>query len=221
MNGDLVVIVGGCAAMMLLPILAVVGVFIYRRTQQGKYESILKTDVGLVTQSPNGDVAFENNFWRNLGIVILFGGTLLFFVIATISDLMRGSFQFVWITLVWAIITVPVLWIVSRSLLKPRLLFNGVTHALEIKGLNTRRSIPFANLQSLTFETWQVQAGRYRNQVIECAQLGLRTKDNVTIDLGQLSSLIGRDDLLANCNEICSMISRLTGLPLPTETHRN
>lgn len=91
MNGDLVVIVGGCAAMMLLPILAVVGVFVYRRRQQGKYESILKTDVGLVTQSPNGDVAFENNFWRNLGIVILFGGTLLFFVIATISDLILTS----------------------------------------------------------------------------------------------------------------------------------
>lgn len=217
---DGVLIFGGVGLIIILPIVALAGIYYLGRRNKHKFQSVIEMDGASCVQAKDGSVAIAPRTWLNFSALIFFVvilgmcGLLLANSVSqnlTMSALEQAAvLAFSTLPIILAIIY---LW---RALRRPAFYFSPERQTLDIRQGWSVRQIPFAQMAKLAVEGWQVD-----NSQIEtpCAGIKLDLTNGEAIELGTLSSLKGGEDLQKRCERICRLVADVTGASLPPELH--
>lgn len=213
-----VLIFGGVGLIIILPIVAIAGVYYLGRRNKHKFQSLIEMDGARCIQAMDDSVAINAKIWLNFFVLIFFVVTLgacgLLMADSLIQSLNMSTIGQV------ALIAFSTLSIVSaivylwRSLRRPAFYFKPEGQILAVRQGRSNRQIPFGQIAKLSVETWQKETGQ---QSLPCAGIKLDLTNGEAIELGTLSGLKGEEDLWQRCGQICHLVADVTGVSLPSE----
>jgi len=211
-TSDSIFIFGTCGGLLLLPVVAVLGVYLVGRRARQSFQQQIALEGASCTLKKNGDIEIEANFWRDLFLIVFFGAVLVGAALLLISAISLNS---ILLLLGVALVTVAPIVILGRSLLNPRYYFSVGTRQLEIWWGVSQRRIAFSDVSEYHITTSELQmSARPGNSTIHQATIEQKLKSGETTQLGTLSSLLGKPDLLDRCQAIGKLLSEATGASL-------
>jgi hypothetical protein len=212
-----VLIFGGCGLIIILPIVAIAGVYYLGRRNKRNFQSLIEMDGARCVQAMDGRVTIKSKIWVNffafIFLIVTFGmcGWLvadnLSQDLSIIGPIVLLGFL--------ALTIVPAIIYLWRGLRRPAFYFNPEDQTLAIKQGPSSRQIPFGQIAKLSVEGWQKEMDG--QNFLPCAGIKLELTNGETIELGTLSSATGEKDLWKRCGDICHVVADVTGASLPSE----
>ncbi|MCB0167467.1 MAG: hypothetical protein KDI79_24775, partial [Anaerolineae bacterium] len=154
---DGVLIFGGVGLMLLLPIVAIAGVYLIGRRNKRQFQSLIEMDGARCVQAKDGRVTIKSKTWVNLFALIFLTAALAGCGLLMTDNLSLGLgliepiVTFGLFALSMALVIIY-LW---RALQRPAFYFNPEGQTLAIKQGTSSRQIPFGEMANLSVASWQ------------------------------------------------------------------
>ena len=185
-SSDALIIFGGLATIILLPIVAIAGLFIYSRVSQARFQAVVAMDGATCAQTKAGSVMIRPTRLSNILAFIFFALLLVGLIALALSSWRTVTLSGVIYFGAIALFLVSITYHLGRLLLKPGVYLNSATQELEIGRGDSRRVIPFAEIDQVVIGTVEGQSGSRRNRISKGA-VGVRLNDGEIVQLGTLS----------------------------------
>ena len=212
---DGVLIFGGVGLILILPIVAIAGVYLMGRRNKREFRSLIEMDGARCIQAKDGRVTIKSKTWVNFFALIFLMAVLAGcgWLMADNLNLGLGLIEPIVTFGLFALSMALVIFYLWRALKQPAFYFNSEGQTLTIKQGSSSRQIPFGQMANLSVAGWQNEVD---GQEFPCAGIKLELTNGETIELGTLSSLTGEKDLWQRCGQVCQLVADVTGLSLPT-----
>jgi hypothetical protein len=166
-------------------VLVVLGVYLVGRRDRQSSQQQIAMEAASCTQTMNGKIKIEANFWRDLLVIAFLGAVLMLTALGAMSDL---SFNSLLLLLIVAGATSVPLVILGRSLFNPHHYFFVGARQLEIRRGASKRRSPFSDVSEYHITTGEGQMSwKASNSTIHHATVTQKLKSGESTPLGLLS----------------------------------
>lgn len=221
-NSDKLFIFSVCAIIVLLPIVAVAGLWLFRRRSMRGFESAIAMDGATCLKDDDGSVVIRRRTFRNyfvLAILGLFQLGLVAILLSTIGDILgktsnlTDAFVSLFIVVVSIVGIGAAMFTLVRSLRTPPVYINANTKMLEIGYGSSLRQTPFSSISRVVVEPSRSGFLWWR---WEAAAIGVVLDHGDEVQLGTVSG--NSQKMNERAAEIAQLISDATGAHWAKET---
>ena len=211
-SADSMLIFGICGFIILLPILAVGGVFFVKQLQKANSRAVIKMDGANCVHTLAGNVEIRPAKITSIIALVFLAAAGIATTIGALLSLINLNIQGIVMLGGASILIVFAVNSLIRALRKPGSHFKADTKVLEIGRGSSQRVIPFSDIDHVLVGTAE---GRTQKK-LSGGVVGIRLKTNEAIQLGTLS---GSKDTFDRARTIGQIIADVTGTSVQSQ-HR-
>ena len=214
-NADVMLIFGIIGFIIVLPIIAVGGLFFVKKRQKAGSQAIIKMDGATCVQTLDGHVEIRPTRITNIIALVFLAAVLIGGIAMIIASLQTDNginLRGLIISSAFSLFIGWVIYSLVKALRRPGAYFKADTKVLELGRGSSQRVIPFDDIAQVLVGTAE---GRTRKHLAG-GVIALRLKTNEPIQLGTLS---GAKDTFNRAQTIAQIIADVTGTSVQSQ-HR-